>query len=53
MPHPRIAVHLAGRQSYLFTRFGLFALLPYLLLPLIYYGHLTRSSFPGAFEHPA
>lgn len=53
MPYPRIAGHFAGRPSYLFPRFCLFALLPYLLLPLISYGHLTQSSFPATFEYPA
>ena len=50
--HPRIADHVAGRRSYLVNLSCLFALLPYLLLSLIYYGHLTRSSFPVTFEYP-
>jgi len=51
--HSRIAVQVAGRPLYLFILFCLFALLPYLPLPLIYYSHLTPSSFLAAFEHPA
>jgi len=51
--HPRIAGHFAGRPSYPGTLLRLFALLPYLLLSLIYYGHLIRSFFPATFEYHA
>ncbi len=49
---PRIAAHVAGRQSDLATLFGLSALLPNLLLLPIYYANLTQFSFPATFEYP-
>jgi hypothetical protein len=38
-----------GRPSRFGFHVSLFAFLPYLLLPLVYYAHLTASSLPAAF----
>ncbi len=36
-----------GRPSHNASLLALLALLPYFLLPLIFYGHLTNSAFPA------
>lgn len=46
MPHPRIAHHFDGRHSYLVTLFYHLALLPDLLVRLIFYDHLTQAGPP-------
>ena len=51
MNHWQIDGQFAIKQSCLVTLFGLFALLSYLLLPAVYYSHLTAAIFPATFEH--
>ena len=51
MPHPRIAAHFASGPSYPGIMFRLFALLPYLPLPLIY-EKLSGEKFPKRLQKP-
>jgi hypothetical protein len=50
--HPKSLGHLLGRPAVHLTLLGLFALLQYLFLPLVYYSHFNQSCLSAFSETP-
>jgi hypothetical protein len=50
--HPQTVGRFVGRPAVLLSLLGLFALLQYLFLPLIYYSHFSVSFLSASYENP-
>lgn len=50
--HPNCDFHFVHRQPSLVSFLCLFVFLPYLLLPTVYYSHLTAAFLPASQEDP-